>query len=73
MPIWFDGNRADGDTVAGHLDLHAVAKTQGIEAVRRALTGVIVTQMARVLHAREEEISRVRPVGEIGLELVDGP
>ncbi len=62
------GNRADGETVAGHLDLHAVAKTQGIEAVRRALTGVIVTQMARVLHAREEEISRVRPVGEIGLD-----
>jgi NAD(P)-dependent dehydrogenase (short-subunit alcohol dehydrogenase family)/acyl carrier protein len=62
------GDQADGENVAGHLDLHAIAKTQGIEAARRALTGVIVSQLARVLHAREEEVSRVRPVGEIGLD-----
>jgi len=57
-----------GESAAGGLDLHAIAKTQGIEAARRALTGVIVAQLARVLHAREEEISRIRPVGEIGLD-----
>ena len=64
------GSQADSES--GHLDLHAIAKTQGIEAARRALTSVIVAQLARVLHARQEEISRVRPLGEIGLELVDG-
>ncbi|MFZ3357363.1 MAG: type I polyketide synthase [Xanthobacteraceae bacterium] len=58
----------DGETTAGRLDLQHIAKTQGAEAARRVLSGVIVTQLARVLHAREEEISRVRPVGEIGLD-----
>jgi NADPH:quinone reductase-like Zn-dependent oxidoreductase/NADP-dependent 3-hydroxy acid dehydrogenase YdfG/acyl carrier protein len=57
-----------GETAGGDLDLHAIAKTQGIEVARRALTGVIVAQLARVLHSREDEISRVRPVGEIGLD-----
>lgn len=57
-----------GESTAADLDLQAIAKTQGIEAARRALTGVIVAQLARVLHAREDEISRVRPVGEIGLD-----
>jgi len=56
------------DAAAAQLDLHSVARTQGIEAARKALTGVIVAQLARVLHAREEEISRVRPLGEIGLD-----
>ncbi len=62
------GDRSDADAVAGQIDLHAIAASQGIEAARRALTGVIVSQLARVLHAREEEISRVRPVSEIGLD-----
>jgi len=60
--------RADGEAPVGHLDLHGLAKTQGIEAARKALIGVIVAHLARVLHAREDEISRVRPVGEIGLD-----
>jgi acyl transferase domain-containing protein/NADPH:quinone reductase-like Zn-dependent oxidoreductase/acyl carrier protein len=61
-------NQLDGEAAATLIDLHAIAKTQGIEITRRALTGVIVAQLARVLHAREDEISRVRPVGEIGLD-----
>jgi acyl carrier protein len=36
--------------------------------VRRKLTDVIVWQLARVLRTREEEISRTRPLGEIGLD-----
>jgi phthiocerol/phenolphthiocerol synthesis type-I polyketide synthase C len=60
--------QTDSEISASSLDLHAIAKSQGTEAVRRALTSVIVTQLARVLHAREEEISRVRPLGEIGLD-----
>jgi phthiocerol/phenolphthiocerol synthesis type-I polyketide synthase C len=62
------GDNAIGESGANHLDLHELAKTEGIEAARTALTGVIVAQLARVLHAREEEISRVRAVGEIGLD-----
>jgi phthiocerol/phenolphthiocerol synthesis type-I polyketide synthase C len=62
------GDNAIGESGANHLDLHELAKTEGIEAARVALTGVIVAQLARVLHARDDEISRVRPVGEIGLD-----
>lgn len=62
------GDMAEGEMVTSHLDLYAIAKSQGIEAARRAVTGVVVAQLARVLHAREEEISRVRPLGEIGLD-----
>jgi len=62
------GAQPGGENAVGSLDLHALVKRKGIDAARRALTGVIVTQLAQVLHAREEEISRVRPVGEIGLD-----
>jgi acyl transferase domain-containing protein/NADPH:quinone reductase-like Zn-dependent oxidoreductase/acyl carrier protein len=57
-----------GESVASGLDLHAITKTEGIEVARRTLTDVIVAQLARALHAREEEISRVRPLAEIGLD-----
>ena len=62
------GSHTIGDSATGQFDLHALAKSKGIEAARLALTEVIVAQLARVLHAREDEISRVRPVGEIGLD-----
>ena len=62
------GEKAISETGVDHLDLHLIAKTEGTESARRALTGVIVGQLARVLHAREDDISRVRPVGEIGLD-----
>ena len=53
---------------ATHLDLDAIAQKEGLDGVRRKLTDVIVWQLARVLHAREDEISRTRPLGEIGLD-----
>jgi NAD(P)-dependent dehydrogenase (short-subunit alcohol dehydrogenase family)/acyl carrier protein len=62
------GRQTIGDGAMDQLDLHELAKTKGIEAARSALAAVIVAQLARVLHAREDEISRVRPVGEIGLD-----
>jgi phthiocerol/phenolphthiocerol synthesis type-I polyketide synthase C len=62
------GSHTIGDSATGQLDLHELAKSKGIEAARLALTEVIVAQLARVLHSREDEISRVRPVGEIGLD-----
>ncbi len=57
-----------GEGSPGHLDLDAIARTEGLDGVRRKLTDVIVWQLARVLHAREDEISRTRPLGEIGLD-----
>ena len=61
----------EGGEGAGQLDLEAIAKADGVDGVRRKLTDVIVSQLARVLHAREDEVSRTRPLGEIGLQLAD--
>lgn len=61
-------NQIEGEPAVTQFDLHHIARTQGIEVARRALSDLIVSQLARVLHAREEEISRVRPVEEIGLD-----
>jgi acyl carrier protein len=58
----------DGGEGATDLDLDAIARKEGVEGVRRKLTDIIVGQLARVLHAREDEISRTRPLGEIGLD-----
>jgi acyl carrier protein len=65
----FVGNAEDG--VKGsprNLDLDAIAEKEGLEGVRRKLTEFIVWQLARVLRTREDEISRIRPLGEIGLD-----
>jgi acyl carrier protein len=65
----FVGNAEDGgEGSASHLDLDAIAQKEGLEGVRRKLTEIIVWQLARVLRAREDEISRIRPLGEIGLD-----
>jgi phthiocerol/phenolphthiocerol synthesis type-I polyketide synthase C len=58
----------DGGEGATHLDLDAIAQKEGLDGVRRKLTDAIVWQLARVLHAREDEISRTRPLGEVGLD-----
>jgi phthiocerol/phenolphthiocerol synthesis type-I polyketide synthase C len=58
----------DGGEAAAHLDFDAIARKEGVEGVRSKLTDVIVSQLARVLHAREDEVSRTRPLGEIGLD-----
>lgn len=65
-PLSAKGQR-DSITV-GAFDLRAIAQAEGIEGLRRKLTGVIVSGLARVLRAREEEISRVRPLSDIGLD-----
>ena len=60
--------RDDGKSDAGRIDLRALAKTESMDVLRRKVADVIVTQLARVLHSREEDISRVRTLGEIGLD-----
>jgi len=54
----------DGESI----DLHALAASEGVEAARRKVGDVITAQLAHVLHLREEDISHVRPLGEIGLD-----
>ena len=36
---------------AGHIDLHAVAATEGVDAARRMVANVIMSKLAHVLHA----------------------
>ena len=57
-----------GEGEAESIDLHALAAKDGIEAARRKVSDVISAQLAHVLHLREEDISQVRPLGEIGLD-----
>jgi len=58
----------DVGAVGGVLDLRAIAQAEGLDGLRRRLTDAVVTGVARVLRAREEEISRVRPLSDIGLD-----
>ncbi len=50
------------------IDVRALLKTEPMDVVRRIVADGIVAQLAGVLHAREENISRMRPLGEIGLD-----
>src|SRR6185312_2406063 len=61
-------NAGGSESDVGRVDLRALLKSEGIEAVRHKVGGIIVAQLARVRHAREEDISRTRPLGEIGLD-----
>jgi acyl carrier protein len=62
--------RGQKDTAmaAGVMDLQAIARNEGLDGLRLRLSDVIVTGVARVLRAREEEISRVRPLSDMGLD-----
>ena len=57
-----------GESDAENIDLQALAASAGIEAARRKVADVISMQLSHVLHIREEDISQVRPLGEIGLD-----
>lgn len=50
------------------INLLTIAAKDGVEAARRKVADVVAFQLAHVLHLREEEISQVRPLGEIGLD-----
>ena len=50
------------------LDLRSLLGTEDLETVRRKVADRIVSELARVLHSREEDISRVRPLSEIGVD-----
>jgi NAD(P)-dependent dehydrogenase (short-subunit alcohol dehydrogenase family)/acyl carrier protein len=59
---------AHGDSSVSTLDLRSLVATEDLETVRRKVADRIVSELARVLHAREEDISRVRPLSEIGVD-----
>jgi acyl carrier protein/NAD(P)-dependent dehydrogenase (short-subunit alcohol dehydrogenase family) len=65
---YISAGRKAREVDAERIDLHALAAKDGVEAVRGKVAEVIVIQLARVLHMREQDISRVRPLGEIGLD-----
>jgi NADPH:quinone reductase-like Zn-dependent oxidoreductase/acyl carrier protein/NADP-dependent 3-hydroxy acid dehydrogenase YdfG len=60
------GQKADGEVEI--VDLHAIAGKEGVEGARRKVATVVTAQLASVLHLPEEDVSRVRPLGEIGLD-----
>jgi phthiocerol/phenolphthiocerol synthesis type-I polyketide synthase C len=59
--------RAGGDEIKS-MDLHALAASEGFEMTRQKVVEVVTTQLAHVLHLREEDISRVRPLSEVGVD-----
>jgi len=61
-------NQKLGEGDAERVDLQALAAASGLEAARRKVADIISVELARVLHLREEDISQVRPLGEIGLD-----
>jgi len=67
MRSWWTAPRAWRSDVSG-IDLRALVQAESIDVVRRKVADIIVTQLAHVLRSREEDISRVRPLGEIGLD-----
>lgn len=60
-------SQAEGDE-ASAIDLRALLMSEDIDSVRRKVTKIVVDQLGRVLHARPEDISRVRPMAELGLD-----
>ena len=63
-----DHARGLGESDVGSIDLRALVQAESIDVVRRKVADIIVTQLAHVLRSREEDISRVRPLAEIGLD-----
>lgn len=61
-----EGRAADAGAV--QIDVKALVKTEGVDGARQKISDVIVTHLARVLHAPEEDISRTRPLADIGLD-----
>jgi NADPH:quinone reductase-like Zn-dependent oxidoreductase/acyl carrier protein len=64
----FVSDRETAETSADRIDLRALLEAEPIETVRRKVSDIVTRQLANVLHARVEDISRVRPLGEIGLD-----
>jgi phthiocerol/phenolphthiocerol synthesis type-I polyketide synthase C len=62
------GDHRQGEGGTNQINLPALLQSESIDVVHRKVSDAIVSQLARVLHSREDDISRVRPLAEIGLD-----
>jgi NAD(P)-dependent dehydrogenase (short-subunit alcohol dehydrogenase family)/acyl carrier protein len=62
------GDHRQGEGGTNQINLRALLQSESIDMVHRKVSNAIVSQLARVLHSREDDISRVRPLAEIGLD-----
>jgi acyl carrier protein len=62
------GELRQGEGGSNQINLRALLQSESIDVVHRKVSDTIVSQLARVLHSREDDISRVRPLAEIGLD-----
>lgn len=60
------GNFSEGE--GERIDLQALAAREGVKAARRKAADVITAEVAGVLQLKEDDISPVRPLGEVGLD-----
>jgi phthiocerol/phenolphthiocerol synthesis type-I polyketide synthase C len=61
-----EGRATDGG--AAQIDVAALLASEGVDGARIKISDVIVSHLARVLHAPEEDISRTKPLADIGLD-----
>jgi acyl transferase domain-containing protein/NADPH:quinone reductase-like Zn-dependent oxidoreductase/NAD(P)-dependent dehydrogenase (short-subunit alcohol dehydrogenase family)/acyl carrier protein len=61
-------SRRSSASEAATLDLRALVQEKDIEEVRELVAAAVVTQVARVLRAREETLQRTRLLAEMGLD-----
>lgn len=64
----FVSGRSEVAHEAERLDIAAALASEKPELVRRRVVDAVAGQLAKVLHARAEDISSIRPLGEIGLD-----
>jgi phthiocerol/phenolphthiocerol synthesis type-I polyketide synthase C len=62
-------SRHHGESGSGDkIDLRGLLKSTDIEVVRQTVADVVVAELARVLHFREEDVGRARPLADLGLD-----
>ena len=57
---------------AAVIDLRSLTSRLGTDQARRAVADILVEEIARILRLPRENVSRTKPLAEIGLELADG-
>src|SRR4029077_3692385 len=62
-------SRHNGESGSGDkIDLRALLKTTDIEVVRQNVHDVVVTEHTGVVHFRDEDVVRARPLADLGLD-----
>ena len=58
----------DSNAESGPIDLGALAAKLGPDRARRAVADILVEEIARILRLPRDDVSRVKPLAEIGLD-----